>query len=109
VLPLQHFSDRGCQMICFQTKNPNFGSISEGLGTENVFKFYDHLEYLFYGHLLLFMAVWYSLWSFRIVCGKIGLVCGHLVYFLPNLVWLDQEKSGNPVSDKRDLLTEKNK
>jgi hypothetical protein len=55
------------------------------------------------------MAVWYSLWSFRIVCGKIGLVCGHLVYFLPNLVWLDQEKSGNPVSDKRDLLTEKNK
>jgi hypothetical protein len=42
--------------------------------------FYDHLEY--------FRAIWYNLCPF-------GIVCGHLVYF-PNLVCLDQEKSGNP-------------
>jgi hypothetical protein len=43
--------------------------------------FYDHLEY--------FMAIWYNLWPF-------GIVCGHLLYVFPNLECLDQEKSGNP-------------
>jgi hypothetical protein len=32
----------------------------------NVGIFYDHLEY--------FMAIWYNLWLF-------GIVCGHLLYF----------------------------
>jgi hypothetical protein len=32
----------------------------------NVGIFYDHLEY--------FMAIWYNLWPF-------GIVCGHLLYF----------------------------
>jgi hypothetical protein len=41
----------------------------------NVGIFYDHLKY--------FMAVWYSLWSF-------------VIPIFPNLVCLDQEKSGNP-------------
>jgi hypothetical protein len=44
----------------------------------NVGLFYDHLEY--------FMAIWYNLWSFGIVCG----------YIFPNFVCLDQGKSGNP-------------
>jgi hypothetical protein len=34
---------------------------------------------IFFGHLVLFLAVWYSLWSFGIF-----------------LVCLDHEKSGNP-------------
>jgi hypothetical protein len=44
----------------------------------NVGIFYDHLEY--------FMAVWYSLWPF-------GIVCGHLLYssqfgmFGPRNIW----------------------
>jgi hypothetical protein len=48
----------------------------------NVGIFYDHFEY--------FMAIWYNLWPF-------GIVCGHLLHiFFPNLECLDQEKSGNP-------------
>jgi hypothetical protein len=50
---------------------------------ENVGIFYDHLEY--------YMAIWYNLWPFVIVCD-------HLLYFsiFPVLVCLDPEKSGNP-------------
>jgi hypothetical protein len=48
----------------------------------NVGIFYDHLEY--------FMAIWYSLWSF-VIC-------------LPNLVCLDQEKSGIPVPQRKDQI-----
>jgi hypothetical protein len=36
----------------------------------NVCIFYYHLEY--------FMAIWYNLWPF-------GMVCGHLLYFFP--IW----------------------
>jgi hypothetical protein len=43
---------------------------------------------VFYGLFKYFMAIWYNLWPF-------GIVCGHLLYFT-NLVCLDQEKSGNP-------------
>jgi hypothetical protein len=57
---------QGCQMVCFQTKNPKFGLIFEGLWMVNVGIFYDHLEY--------FMAIWNNLWPF-------GIVCGHLLYF----------------------------
>jgi ABC-type spermidine/putrescine transport system permease subunit II len=35
---------------------------------DNVYLFYDHLEY--------FMAIWYNLRPF-------GIVCGHLVIFFP--------------------------
>jgi hypothetical protein len=75
--------DQGCQMDCFQTKNPNFGKILEGLGMENVVIFYDQLEH--------FTAIWYNLWPF-------GIVCCHLVIFFI-LVCLVQEKSGNPDLD----------
>jgi hypothetical protein len=47
-----------CQMVCFQTKYPNFGKIWEGLGMENIVVFYYHLEY--------FTAIWYNLWPFVI-------------------------------------------
>jgi hypothetical protein len=72
-------------MVCFQTKNPNFGKNLEGLGMENVVLFYDHLEY--------FTDIWYNLQS-------LGIVCGHLVYFSV-LVCLEQEKSGNPGVEKQ--------
>jgi hypothetical protein len=58
--------DLGCQMVCFQTKNPDLSKLLEGLRMENVGIFYDHLKY--------FMAIWYHLWPF-------GIVCGYLVYF----------------------------
>jgi hypothetical protein len=61
-----HFSpsDQGCQMVCFQTKKSQFWSNLECLEMENVFIFYDHLEYI--------TAIWYNLWPF-------GIVFGHLV------------------------------
>jgi hypothetical protein len=40
---------QGCQMVCFQTKNPSFGKIWNG-------KCCDHLEY--------FTAIWYNLLPF---------------------------------------------
>jgi hypothetical protein len=40
---------QGCQMICFQTKNPNLGKFWRDW-MENVDIFYDHLEY--------FMEIW---------------------------------------------------
>jgi hypothetical protein len=45
-------------MDYFQTENPNLGTLLEGFGMENVFIFYDHLEYL--------MPIWYNLWQFGI-------------------------------------------
>jgi hypothetical protein len=53
-------------MVCFQTKNPKFGLILEGLAMENLGIFYDHLVY--------FTAIGNMLWPF-------GVFCGHLVYF----------------------------
>jgi hypothetical protein len=50
----------------------------------NVGIFYDHLEY--------FMAIWYYLWPFIIHS-----LWSFVVF--PNLVCLDQEKSGNPDGD----------
>jgi hypothetical protein len=62
---------QGCQMVCFQTKNPNFGEILEGLAMENLGIFYDHMVYftairnilrpfgIFYDHLLYISPFWY--------------------------------------------------
>jgi hypothetical protein len=33
---------QGCQMVCFQTKNPNLGKFLEGLAVENLGIFYDN-------------------------------------------------------------------
>jgi hypothetical protein len=68
----------------FSNQNSKFWSNLEGLGMENVVIFFDHLEY--------FTAIWYNLWPFVIVCGN-------LAYFNV-LVYLDQEKSGNPGADQ---------
>jgi hypothetical protein len=50
----------GCQVVYFQTKNPNLG------------KFWTALEWKM---LVYFTAIWYILWSF-------GIFHGHLVYFM---------------------------
>jgi hypothetical protein len=36
---------QGCQMVCFQTKNPNLGKFLAGLAMENLGIFYDYLVY----------------------------------------------------------------
>jgi hypothetical protein len=67
-------------MVCFQTKNPTWG------------KFWRALQMKM---LVYFMTIWIILWPF-------GIIYGRLVYFVviwyifPILVFLDQEKSGNP-------------
>jgi hypothetical protein len=49
-------TNQGCQMVCFQTKNPNLGKFLEGLRMENADVFDGHLEY--------FTVIWYILWPF---------------------------------------------
>jgi hypothetical protein len=45
----------------FSNQKSKFGYILEGHGMDNVFAFYYHLKY--------FMAIWYNLLQFGIVCG----------------------------------------
>jgi hypothetical protein len=45
--------NQGCQMVYYQTKNPNLG-ILEGLAIEDVG--------IFYGLFVNFPAMWYILW-----------------------------------------------
>jgi hypothetical protein len=73
---------QGCQMVYFQTRNPNLDKFWRALEiTLLVYVFHDHVEY--------FTAICYNLWPF-------GIACGHW-YIFHNLVCLDQEKSGNTV------------
>jgi hypothetical protein len=87
-----HGCDQGCQMVGFQTKNPNLG------------KFFSALEWkifiivwplgIFYGHLGYFMTIWYILCS----CGT----------FFPVLVSRTKKNLATLVamsSDQRDTKT----
>jgi hypothetical protein len=74
------YIQQGCQMVYFQTQNPNLG------------KFWRVLD----GKMLLYlMAIWNVLWTF-------GIFYDHLVHFV--FIWyifsgfgiMHQEKSGNP-------------
>jgi hypothetical protein len=70
----------GCQMVCFQTKNPNFGQI------------WMALEWKM---LLYFMTIWNILRPFGIIYGiLVQFVVVWYILFV--LVCLDQDKSGNP-------------
>jgi hypothetical protein len=71
---------QGCQMVYFQTKNPNLG------------KFWRALEWKM---LVYFMTIWNILRQFGITYGRFVKVVV-IWYILPNLVRLDHEKSGNP-------------
>jgi hypothetical protein len=84
-------SDQGCQMVCFQTKNPiwvNFG------GSHNGKSWYILRPFgLFFYHCKYFMAIWYILWSFGtflpvLVCcttKKLATLAWHALYALPGL------------------------
>jgi hypothetical protein len=74
---------QGCQMVYFQTENPNLG------------KFWRALEWKM---LAYFLTIWNILWPFGKIYGRlVWVVCCDLVYYYYfNLVYLDQEKSGNP-------------
>jgi hypothetical protein len=72
--------DQGCQMVNFQTQNPDLG------------KFYKVLQRKMLVHFVairsIFPPFWYILRPFDIFCG-------HLAYF-PRFGMLRLEKSGNP-------------
>jgi hypothetical protein len=88
---------QGCQMVYFQTKNPNLG------------KFWRTLEWKKVG---IFMNTWnitaifYNVWPF-------GIVCGHLVYFsqfgmlVPRKIWQHWNvfKAGGRISASTRELT----
>jgi hypothetical protein len=57
--------DQGCQMVCFQTKNPNLGKFWRVLQWKMLVYilcpfglFYSHWKY-FYSHLVYFVVIWY--------------------------------------------------
>jgi hypothetical protein len=77
--------DQGCQMVCFQTKNPNLGQFWRVLQCKI-------LVYIFYDHLVYFTAIGNILWPF-------GIFYGHLEFF-PRFGILYREKSGNPDLDR---------
>jgi hypothetical protein len=71
---------QGCQMVYFQTKNPNFGKF---------------LRVWQWKMLLYFMDIW-------TILQQISMLYGHLVYFMVNWYFCShfgmqhKEKSGNP-------------
>jgi hypothetical protein len=72
---------QGCQMVSFQTKNPNLDKFWRALHR------WEMLIY-FKGHLEYFKDIWDILWPF-------GTFCAHLVHFSGfGIKYL--EKSGNP-------------
>jgi hypothetical protein len=75
--------DQGCQMVCFQTKNPDLG------------KFWRALEWKM---LVYFMTIWNILWPFGIIFGRLVKFVA-IWYIFPILVCLAQEKPGNPGQD----------
>jgi hypothetical protein len=71
---------QGCQMLCFQTKNPNSSQFWRVLHRKMLLYFMDTWSILrsfviFYGHLVWFMVIWY-------IFSRFGI--------------LYREKSGNP-------------
>jgi hypothetical protein len=76
-----HVAQQGCQMVYFQTKNPNLGKFWMALISEKVGILYGRLEYdtanlYFYGNMYgNLVAIWHILPYFGKLC---------------------QEKSGNP-------------
>jgi hypothetical protein len=69
--------EQGCQMVCFQTKNPSLGKLWRAL---------DWKMFIY------FMAIWNFLWRF-------GIFNDHFVfiwYIFSGFGIMYQEKSGNP-------------
>jgi hypothetical protein len=76
---------QGCQMVCFQTKNPNLGKFWWALEWKMSVNF-TAIWSIFWPlgilcvHLIYFMVVWYIFHV--LVCCIFGILYGHLVYFM---------------------------
>jgi hypothetical protein len=80
---LKRTPDQGCQIVCFQTNNPNLGKFFRVLLWKILVYFMTIRSILrplkiFYEHLVYFVVIW---------------------YIFPRFGILDQEKSGNPAPD----------
>jgi hypothetical protein len=60
--------NQGCQMVCFQTKNPNLG------------KFWRVLQWKI---MVFFMDTWSIFTAFCYILWTFGIVRGNLVYYFP--------------------------
>jgi hypothetical protein len=79
---------QGCQMVCFQTKNPNLGKFWRALDGKMLIYFMANWNILrtfgiFYVHLVEFVFIWYIFSGFGI---------------------MHQEKSGNHAWDQGDQI-----
>jgi hypothetical protein len=72
---------QGCQMVCFQTKNPNLGKFLGALE-------WKMLVYFMVIYVEYFTVFWYILWRF----GNVMVIW----YIFPRFGILCQEKSGIP-------------
>jgi hypothetical protein len=66
---------RGCQMVCFPTKNPNLGKFWRALQLKMLVYFMDIRSILrsfgkFYGRLVYFVVIWYMFSHFGIFTKK---------------------------------------
>jgi hypothetical protein len=57
-------SEQGCQMVYFQTKNPNLGKFWRALNWTMVIYFMAIWNGIFFYHLVHFVFIWYILGSF---------------------------------------------
>jgi hypothetical protein len=54
--------DQGCQMVCFQTKNPNWGKFWRVLQWKMMLYFMDTWSIFTVFCYMYFMDIWYSSW-----------------------------------------------
>jgi hypothetical protein len=100
-------TDQGCQMVSFQTKNPNLGIFWRALDWKIWIYFMAIWNILqtfgiFYGHLEYFMTIWYicvnlvhlfwfwyyvrrKIWQPRRCFKKMTVCLGRLIFYLPCL------------------------
>jgi hypothetical protein len=78
---------QGCQMVSFQTKNPNLGKLWRALDWKMLIYFMSIANILqtfeiFYDHLVHFVFIWY-IFPVWVSCTKKNLatpVCGNLIF-----------------------------
>jgi hypothetical protein len=96
---------QGCQMVYFQTKNPNLAKFCRALDGKILLYFMDIWNIsrtfgIFHGHLEYFTDIWNISRTFGIFHGHLEYFYDHLVHFV--FIWyifpafMHDEKSGNP-------------
>jgi hypothetical protein len=94
-------SNQVCQMVyIFSTQKSQIGLIWQGLAMEDVVPFYGPLVYL-HGHLVYFVAMWYSLWYFGLYFHRFGMLyklnLESLVRIVCVLLFLRETASGHEI------------